>query len=361
MSAWDTTSPEVCSSWRILNVNQTSLRKAMPVVALACALVAPGRANAQLTTELSGSVALQAGFFDNDNPGEIKRAFRTDVELRLRVLGQTDNGTLYGSEIQLEVPDKVRSEISMDEAYLFMASKWGRIELGDEDGAMPKMAIRAPSIGLGQLDGDYDQFTTESIQDVAPPFYAAASEKATKITYYTPRYLGLQVGVSYAPQFDQRQNVIARRTDPSDFLEGGINYVTEVGDVSLLSGATVVRSRNSGSGTPTDNSVGYQVGGQAGYAGITIGGGYTNYDGARGIDDGFNVGVTFQQDSFGVGFQYARMWATDGRVFDGVGPGVSYVLAPGLLIGADYVHYTSEMPTHEVRGDVLLLATRMSF
>ena len=78
-----------------------------------------------------------------------------------------DNGTLYGSEIQLEVPDKTRSVISMDEAYLFIAAKWGRIEVGDEDGAMPKMAIHAPSVGLGQLDGDYDQFTTESIQDLA--------------------------------------------------------------------------------------------------------------------------------------------------------------------------------------------------
>ena len=252
----------------------------MPVVALACALAAPGRADAQLTTELGGSVAFQAGIFDNDKPGEIHRAFRTDVELRLRVLGQMDNGTLYGSEIQLEVPDKTRSVISMDEAYLFIAAKWGRIELGDEDGAMPKMAIHAPSVGLGQLDGDYDQFTTKSIQDLAPPFYAAASEKATKITYYTPRYLGLQVGVSYAPQIDQGQNVVAQRTDPSDFLEGGINYVTEVGDVSLLGGATVVHSRNSGSGTSPGDTFGYQVGGQAGYAGVTIGGGYTNYDGA---------------------------------------------------------------------------------
>ena len=48
-------------------------------------------------------------------------------------------------------------------------------------------------------------------------------------------------------------------------------------------------------------------------------------------------------------------------MFDGIGPGVSYVLAPGLLIGADYVHYTSELPTRKVQGDVLLLATRMSF
>jgi outer membrane protein OmpU len=217
------------------------------------------------------------------------------------------------------------------------------------------------SVGLGQLDGDYDQFTTESIQDLAPPFYAAASEKATKITYYTPRYLGLQVGVSYAPQIDQGKNIVAQRTDPSDFLEGGINYVTEVGDVSLLGGATVVHSRNSGSGTSPGDTFGYQVGGQAGYAGVTIGGGYTNYDGARGIDDGFNVGASFQDDSFAVGIQYARMWTTDGRMFDGIGPGVSYVLAPGLLIGADYVHYTSELPTREVQGDVLLLATRMSF
>ena len=109
MRARDTTSPAIGSSWRILNVNQTSLRTTMPLAALACALAAPGQADAQLTTELGGSVAFQAGFFDNDKPGEINRAFRTDVELRLRVLGQMDNGTLYGSEIQLEVPDKTRS------------------------------------------------------------------------------------------------------------------------------------------------------------------------------------------------------------------------------------------------------------
>jgi len=110
----------------------------------------------------------------------------------------------------------------------------GRIELGDEDGAMPKTAIHAPGIGLGQLDSDYDQFTTESIQDLAAPFYVAASEKATKITCYTPRYLRLQVGVSYTPQIDQSRNVIAWRTDPSNFLEGGINDVTEIGDVNDL-------------------------------------------------------------------------------------------------------------------------------
>ena len=51
-------------------MNQTSLRIAMPVVALACALAAPGRADAQLTTELGGSVAFQAGIFDNDKPGK---------------------------------------------------------------------------------------------------------------------------------------------------------------------------------------------------------------------------------------------------------------------------------------------------
>jgi outer membrane protein OmpU len=337
----------------------------MPVVALACAVAAPRQAVAQLTTELSGTVALQAGIYDNENPGELGRSFRTDVELRLKVLGQLDDGTLYGSEIQLEVADKQKSVMSIDEAYLFVAAQWGRIELGDEDGAMPKMAIYAPAVGLGQLDGDYDQFTTESLQDVAPPFYAAASEKSTKVTYYTPRFLGLQMGVSYAPETDLGNNVAAQRTAASDYLEGGINYVTEVGDVGLVGGATVVRSRGTSSsgssGTTVGSSVGYQVGGQASYAGVTVGGGYTNYDGARGIDDGFNVGAAFQEESFAVGVQYARMQTRDGRTFDGIGSGVSYVLAPGLLIGADYVHYKSEMPTRTVRGDVLLLATRMSF
>ena len=295
-------------------------------------------------------MAFQAGIFDNDKPGEIHRAFRTDVELRLRVLGQMDNGTLYGSEIQLEVPDKTRSVISMDEAYLFIAAKWGRIEVGDEDGAMSKMAIHAPSVGLGQLDGDYDQFTTESIQDLAPPFYAAASEKATKITYYTPRYLGLQVGVSYAPQIDQGQNVVAQRTDPSDFLEGGINYVTEVGDVSLLGGATVVHSRNSGSGTSPGDTFGYQV--------VTSGATPASPSAAGTQHNGARVASIMDSTSAPVFRTTVSPWESGipecgprtAEVFDGIGPGISYFLTPGLLIGADYVHYTSELANAQGAG-----------
>jgi outer membrane protein OmpU len=344
-----------------LKLTQTCFRIALTAVTLTCTFAASDEAAAQLTTEIGGSIAFQAGIFDNDNPNEIGNAFRTDVELRLRMIGQTDSGMIYGSEFQLEVADKTRSLIRMDEAYLFIASTWGRIELGDEDGAMPTMAIRAPAIGLGQLDGDYDQFTTESLQDVAPPFYAAASEKATKVTYYTPRFLGFQAGVSYAPESDLGNNVAGQPTVSSDFLEGGVNYVTEVGDVGLTGGATVVRSRDRSTAATRSTPVGYQVGAQANYDSFTIGGGYTNYGGGRGIDDGFNVGLTFQDERYAAGIQYARMGTEDGRVQDAIGVGVSYVVASGLLIGTDYVRYNTELPTRKVKGDVLLLATRMSF
>jgi len=321
----------------------------------------PVNASAQLTTEISGTVAFQAGIYDNDNPGELGRAFRSDIDLRVRMLGEMENGILYGSEIQLQTPDKTRSSVQLDEAYLFFSSTWGRIELGDEDGAMPKMAIYAPAIGLGQLDGDYDQFTLESIQDIAPPFYAAASEKATKITYYTPRFLGFQMGASYAPEADLGNNSAPQSTVESDYIEGGINYLTEINDIGLAGGATVVRSRDRNSSATESTPLGYQVGGQISNAGVTVGGGYTNYDGARGIADGFNIGISFQEESYAVGAQYARMQTEAGRNLDGLGFGASYILAPGLLLGADFVHYKSELPTREVHGHVLLLASRMTF
>jgi outer membrane protein OmpU len=339
----------------------------LSAIALAGTMMVPIPAVAQLTTELSGSVGFQAGAFENRNPEELGRAFRTDVELRLRVLGLVGGDTIYGTEIQIETPDEANfigstSSLAVDEAYLFIAAPWGRIELGDEDGAMPKMAIRAPAIGLGQLDGDYDQFTTEALQDVAPPFYAAASEKATKITYYTPRLLGLQVGASYAPESDRANNVVAvKQSAPHDFIEGGVNYMTEIKDIGLAAGATMVRAGDRSIENPDGSYVGYQLGGQVSYGDLTVGGGYTNYDGARGIDDGYNVGAIYNRQSYAIGIQYAKMQTLDGRDFDGIAFGVSHALTDGVLLGADYVRYNSETVTREVEGNVLLLGTRIYF
>lgn len=335
---------------------------AVTAVVMACVCTVPGAGAAQMALEIGGRLDFLVGIFDNDVPNQENQAFLTDVELRIRTSAHTDSGLLYGSQLQLKIVDETNSAVWADEAYIFLAAGWGRIELGKEDGAMPTMAIYAPTIGFGQLDGDYDRFTTESIQDLAPPFYALASEKATKATYYTPRYLGFQAGISYAPDADNDDDASFQPSMVSKFLEGGVNYLTEVRDVGIALGATLSRSRDRSASATKDNPVGYQVGTQLSYAGLVFGGGYTDYDGAQGVENGFNVGLTYTSgEGWALGGQYARMSTRGNRVQQALGVGASYAPAPGLLVGADYIRYRSELPDRKVQGDVMVLGTRFSF
>ena len=44
-----------------------------------------------------------------------------------------------------------------NEASVYLSGTWGRIELGDFDGAADTLAIYAPLVGIEQIDGDaYD-------------------------------------------------------------------------------------------------------------------------------------------------------------------------------------------------------------
>ena len=94
------------------------------------------------------------------------------------------------------------------------------------------LLVYAPSIGIGQLDGDYGSFSRLSL-DTYYPFYPDIGS-STKINYYTPRIGGFQAGVSYTPHLsDNGQSVVG--------LKPGI--------IPALS-ASAVQSSHPISGTP---------------------------------------------------------------------------------------------------------------
>ena len=70
--------------------------------------------------------------------------------------------------------------------------------------------VYAPSVGIGQIDGDYGSFSRLSLDDYYP-FYPDIGT-STKINYYTPRIAGFQAGISYSPYLsDNGQSVVAFR------------------------------------------------------------------------------------------------------------------------------------------------------
>jgi outer membrane protein OmpU len=287
---------------------------------------------AQAVTVTTGGFArFQAGFFDDDFRHTTDREFQMESEIHVRAKGTAENGMEYGATVQLKA--STDDSFAADEVTLWVESKWGRVELGDQDGAADVMSYYAPKIGFGQaVDADYDDWLDGSSKPAIGP-KALDSDDATKITYFTPRFAGMQVGLSYAPELDNGENILrdsrsdlalasntaataqsgnlaatnrelldhvmpavstagaanASRGDANrffkrsfeDFIEVGANYVTKFDDVSIAVAAGYSHAEQKSVPDTADDRHpinAWHVGAQFGWMGWKLGGSFVEND-----------------------------------------------------------------------------------
>ena len=160
-----------------------------------------------LSATINGTATFQAGLMGDLTPGV---QFRNKTDIDFNVRGKADNGLLYGLKLQLEniTGHDFSSETTFEEAYVYLGGIWGRLEFGDTDDVVAGgLLVYAPSVGIGQIDGDYGNFSRLSL-DTYYPFYPDLGS-STKINYYTPRIGGFQAGISYTPHLsDNGQSVV---------------------------------------------------------------------------------------------------------------------------------------------------------
>jgi hypothetical protein len=135
-----------------------------------------------------------------------------EAELQLEVSGSADNGLNYGFKIEINA--NTTDEAVADEVRLQLYGRWGTLQYGDEDGADNVMNYGGETLlgGAGGFDGDHNDYLfrggwavegyVSSSNAPAFPLLAGDSGDATKISYYTPRIGGFQVGASYTPTFN---------------------------------------------------------------------------------------------------------------------------------------------------------------
>jgi outer membrane protein OmpU len=365
--------------------------------AIAAAALYAQSAQAQITVSLGGYTEFFGAYYDDDVSGRTSREFQLETEIVVRADGKADNGLLYGAKVELQ--NGSTSSVSTDEASVYLSGTWGRIELGDFDGAADTLAIYAPLVGIEQIDGDaYDFLSATSGGTLygAQPFFglvkAPDSGDATKVMYLTPRFAGIQAGVSYATQNQsEAQSVVALKSaTPSykDFWEFGANYTGAFAGFSVAAGATATM----GSGedrqfppfttapTQLEDFFAWQAGAQLGYAGFKFGGGYIDGDdfGARrntvaGDATAWHVGASYTAGPFAVALTYADAegaksdfvtYASDYKTYGG---GVAYTLAPGLVLQGDLMYVDEDVVntgtgvTSSNEGFVAVVGTRLNF
>jgi hypothetical protein len=347
-------------------------------------------ANAQITVTLGGYTEFFGAIYDNSVVNGTDREFQLETEILVKADGKADNGLLYGAKIELQ-NNGASSGITTDEASIYLAGFWGRVELGDFDGAADTLAIYAPLVGVEGIDGDYTDFLGSGLP-MGSAIKAPDSSDATKVMYITPRVSGFQAGFSYTPENgNEAQSVISTKNNSnySDFLEYGINYTGDFSGVTLAASATGTSGNGKGTGTSTISGVpatalknfsAWQVGAQVGYAGFKVGGGYVdadNFNTRTGFDSGdqhvWNAGASYTTGPIAVGLTYAnaegfKSAASYAEEYQVYGLSGAYTIAPGLLLMSDLMFVDEELkasPTATAKRDsdsyVWLISTKVSF
>lgn len=360
----------------------------MPGAAAALALAAGPASAAGMAVTLGGYVHFQAGFFDYDQvTGGNDRDFKNEVEVHVKADGKTDTGLSYGVAIEMELQgtqfDSDGRTIRTDEASLYVGGAWGRLELGDQDGASDQLAIAAPTT-VASVAGFTDDWGLPF--ENTDLFRVPDSSDSSKITYTTPTLYGLRAGISYAPEINEGDAVIL--TEPAsqygDWVEAGLQYRREVSGAAVT--ASLTGSGANGHGPLQDDFVAWQAGLRLTYAGFSVGGGYVGYGDfspavtvrrgdspgvtLRGrADHAWNVGATYSDGAYEFGAAYTSL-SYDGRA--GVATGdvdyrsltldAGYVLTPGMTVHAGYAHATLDVAgLGDFDSDLFLLGTRLAF
>ena len=316
---------------------------------------------AQIEMRLGGFHQQWFGFGDNEDRFNLQDVDQwSNSEVFFLGQGTTDNGLTFGVNIQLEGNT---SGDQIDESFLFLSGEFGRVNLGSENSAGYLMQASAPNVGLGINTGWVTQHIANPTGTAMfrEPFGSTFIEPAgdndgQKITYFTPRLSGVQLGVSYLPDVDPTggdRNALV--TDTANYTNGvsvGANYTREFDGIEILiAGGLFYASAPDGIGTVTgsdgstidldEDFIGYSAGASVAFDGFEVGGSVAQVTEGRlttsgsttvGAGDGTTTvtapaGTTFVRSSegiaFDVGVSYGQgPWSVSATYFRGESEGL---------------------------------------
>jgi len=377
------------------------------VLAGAAALFA-GAANAGETPKVTvgGFADFQVGYVSEDADAGLRpQAFRSDTELSFRIDAKTDAGLGYGGGVDLEADttgDADNQGLNASRTFIYVDGGFGRVEAGSEVGASGTLKVDAASIAraTGGIDGDYTYYIAvpAGAQYLATPDLALgygvgslgneSQENVNKVTYYTPRFAGVQLGVSYSVDNVSRgQDANRLRYAASGFasttavpastaenvFSGGVNYENKFGDVGLTLAAT--GEYGDASQNANEDLAAYNVGGKVTYMGFSLAGSYGDLGDslrttASGADDSnyWTLGAAYEMGAFGASVTYLDSEYDLGtglgsNDFSNLSVGADYKLAPGFTPYAEvsFVELDATGSANDNDATVFIAGTQLSF
>ena len=334
---------------------------------VAAGMIASAPASAKMKLSVGGYMEQWVGYVSQDDVGGQDLSgvdVKHDAEIHFKGMTKLDNGMSVGVNVQLEANT---SGDTIDESYLILKGGFGEINIGSENSASYKMHYGAPDMGIGFNSGDQSSWantggTISQSGHFREPLGSTNVEPngmndTTKVTYYTPRVNGFQLGVSYTPMdgSEDSNGQPNRNGDKTDIVSAGMNFKQKMGGMSVAVSATygtVTDAATDSTNEPQSMAFGLRLG--MGAFGINIA--TAQLEDSDGGKDGTAVqgSVTYTDGPLGVSLGYhngeregdadTKENQAEADVFHAsakysLGSGVSWASTLG------YASYTSDDPT----------------
>lgn len=271
-----------------------------------------------------------------------------------------DNGLEIGFQSQLEL--NVDTSDIIDESYIFIEGAFGRFLIGSENSASYLMGLTAPEVGAPVNSGWVTVFIPPAPGSSGGVFRGTHgstkvdfANDGNKISYFTPRISGFQVGVSFAPDATtdgENNNLAVEDAAAENGVSAGINYVGNFGSSSVKASA-VYATRDEVNDADFDM---YGFGLNVGFGPVSLGASYSAEE-SDGATDGeaYDIGVSYATGPWTVGV-YGLMGSVEGSLADtsedeltAAKGAVSYSLAPGITASATVMY--AEWEVEDTEGD----------
>jgi predicted porin len=305
----------------------------------------------------NGAVSGQAGAFDDLATGRSDSAGEWDASLVVNAEYVASNGLVWGLRAEVDTGDREVEDLQRDEIYAYLAGGFGRIELGEQDGAADTIALHAPIIGLGQVRGDFVRYT--GAPALLTPF---DTRDALKIVYLSPPWNGVRFGVSYAPEVESNSKDAnpRRRTQQENGVEVGIAYQTPIAANWALGVSGAYVSAQADPITQRADIESWSIGGELGRDKLSVGGAFVSRGNSNSLTAGldekeWNLGVAWRDDKWGLAASTALTTSStlDNRL---IGLGGYYELSRWWVVRADLVSAREERPGAANREGLIGLA-----
>lgn len=265
-------------------------------------IAGPALASDPLKVTVGGNVVTGFYVIDADDVGAVKTQ-DTKVAVVARNIditaeGTLDNGMVAGVTAKLMLGSDFSNATgtansngfaTFRQLYAYLEGGFGRFEMGGTDGAAYKMHYTSPWFvpGNGVDSPNIYNASASATGFVRASTFSLMATNANKVSYFTPRLAGFQLGASYTPDASQNNvtaNGLTNKVKPAagtsstiqKVVEVAANYAGTFGGVDLGVDAFYVTGDTARTGADPEE---YGFGANLGYAGFTLGGAwYQNKD-----------------------------------------------------------------------------------